>query len=60
MSWISLDNAIFISQTFEDSISKILNSEASFDIQKSSSEVEFINLIISMQINTVKTLFSLY
>ncbi len=45
MSWISLDNALFVSQTFEDRISKILNSETTLDVEESSSEVE-INVIV--------------
>ena len=39
MSWISLDNALYISQTFEENISKVLNAEINFDVEESSSEV---------------------
>ena len=48
VSSISLDNAIFISQTFEDSINKVLNFEKSFDVQKSSSQVILVNSLLRL------------
>jgi hypothetical protein len=38
VSWVSSNNAIFISQTFEDSV-KDMNTETNSDVEESSSQV---------------------
>ncbi|XP_028405821.1 ataxin-10-like [Dendronephthya gigantea] len=47
ISWISLDNALYIAKTFEENISKILNAEMNFD-EESSSEVILVNALLRL------------